>query len=123
MGTCASSQNSKTTESHTGKGKGQGQGKGGGIRGGVAESFRRPSTIMVIDLEGGIKEFRHPLPASSIVSDNPNCFLCNSESIYLGTCLPRVPDDEQLRPGHSNADILTVSVSVHAILTMQPLDN
>lgn len=90
MGVCASSEKSKTTKSNTGKGKGKRH---------VAESFRRPSTIMVIDLEGRIKEFRQPIPASSVISDNPDCFLCNSESIYLGTCTPRVPDDEQLRPG------------------------
>ena len=64
-----------------------------------SESFRRPSTIMVIDLEGRIKEFKRPIPASFVLLQNPNCYLCNSESMYLGTCLPRVPDDDELQPG------------------------
>ncbi|KAI4327531.1 hypothetical protein L6164_019980 [Bauhinia variegata] len=62
-------------------------------------SFRRPSTIMVIDLEGRIKEFKQAIEAKLIISQNPNCFLCNSESMYIGTSIPRVPDEEVLRPG------------------------
>ncbi|XP_054775933.1 uncharacterized protein LOC129284467 [Prosopis cineraria] len=90
MGQCGSSQ------SHKGAKSCRGQGKGGGIAEG---SFRRPSAIMVMDLEGGFKELKQPVTARSVIADNPNCFLCNSESIYLGTCLPPVPEEEQLRPG------------------------
>ncbi|KAL1354751.1 hypothetical protein HN51_006809 [Arachis hypogaea] len=67
---------------------------------GVFESFRRPSSIMVMDMEGkGIREYPRPIPASHVVSETPGCFLCNSESLHVGTCMPRVPDDEDLLPG------------------------
>ncbi|CAL0311522.1 unnamed protein product [Lupinus luteus] len=65
----------------------------------AAESFRRPATIMVIDMKGEIREFMHPIPASHVVSDKLSCFVCNSESLFIGTCIPRVPDEEQLQPG------------------------
>ncbi|KAK8613763.1 hypothetical protein V6N13_101519 [Hibiscus sabdariffa] len=29
---------------------------------------------------------------------NPNCFLCNSELMYVDSRLPHVPEDEQLQP-------------------------
>ncbi|XP_028763965.1 uncharacterized protein LOC114722176 [Neltuma alba] len=90
MGQCGSSESHKGAKSSGGKGRG---------RGAVGESFRRPSAIMVMDLEGGFKELKQPVTASSVIADNPNCFLCDSESIYLGTCLPPVPEEELLRPG------------------------
>ncbi|KAI9089146.1 hypothetical protein K1719_029425 [Acacia pycnantha] len=91
MGLCVSSESNKGAKSCEGS-KGKGRGASG-------ESFRRPSAIMVMDLEGGFKELKQPVTASSVIADHPNCFLCNSESIYLGTCLPPVPEEEELRPG------------------------
>lgn len=90
MGVCAS----KTNEKPRASGKG---GRGGG---GAAESFRRPSSVMVMDMAGGgIKEYKQPVPARVVVSENPDCYLCNSESMCVGTCMPRVPDEEVLLPG------------------------
>ncbi|KAK8486670.1 hypothetical protein V6N11_033123 [Hibiscus sabdariffa] len=37
--------------------------------------------------------------ASLILSQNPDCFLCNSELMYVDSRLPHVPKDEQLQPG------------------------
>ncbi|KAK7309249.1 hypothetical protein RJT34_05819 [Clitoria ternatea] len=96
MGVCASSPHSSssfipktTTESSVRKGAAPR----------ASESFRRPSSIMVMDMLGGIKEFKQPIPASAVLSENPNCFLCNSESMYIGTCMPRLPDHDHLLPG------------------------
>ncbi|MED6167375.1 hypothetical protein PIB30_002350 [Stylosanthes scabra] len=66
----------------------------------VFESFRRPSSIMIMNMDGKrIMEYHRPIPASHVVSDTPGYFLCNSESMHVGTCMPRVPDDEELLPG------------------------
>ena len=54
---------------------------------------------MVMDLHGHIKELKPPVTARTVISDHPDCFLCDSESVYLGTCLPPVPEEEELRRG------------------------
>ncbi|RDX98517.1 hypothetical protein CR513_18531, partial [Mucuna pruriens] len=89
MGVCASSPSSKTT---TASGK-----KSGGAR--ASESFRRPSSIMVMDMVGKITEYKQTVTARTVLSDNPHCYLCNSESVHIGTCMPHVPHDEELLPG------------------------
>lgn len=97
MGACASSPSSKTTTTVSVKMKKS----GGGARlpESESESFRRPSSIMVMDMQGKVKEYKQPVPAKSVLSENSRCYLCNSESVHLGTCMPRVPDDEVLLPG------------------------
>lgn len=58
-----------------------------------------PPTAMVIDLEGGLQEFIRPIRAGQILSQNPNCFLCSSETMFLGSRVPHVPNNEELRLG------------------------
>ncbi|KAI8532920.1 hypothetical protein RHMOL_Rhmol11G0255400 [Rhododendron molle] len=59
-----------------------------------------PTAAMVIhDSDGGHQEFRQPIKAGQILSQNPNCFLSNSETMFLGSHLPQVPDEEQLQLG------------------------
>ncbi|KAK9001563.1 hypothetical protein V6N11_083343 [Hibiscus sabdariffa] len=77
MGICLSSQCSTT--------------KGG-------NSSRPPPTTKIIHPNGKLQEFRQPIRASLILSQNPNCFLCNSELMYVDSRLPHVPEDEQLQP-------------------------
>lgn len=97
MGVCASCHSHKATATSTTRGSG----KGGGVALAVtSESFRRPSSIMVMDMaSGAIKEYKQPVPASVVVSESPNCYLSNAESMCIGTCMPRVPDEEELLPG------------------------
>ncbi|KAE8692608.1 putative Transcriptional regulator SUPERMAN [Hibiscus syriacus] len=76
MGICASSQHSTT--------------KGG-------NSSRPPPTTKIIHPNGKLQEFRQPIKASLLLSQNPECFLCDSELMYVNLRLPRVPEDEQLR--------------------------
>ncbi|KAK7307583.1 hypothetical protein VNO77_40778 [Canavalia gladiata] len=90
MGVCASSPSATTKTISAGR-------KGGVGR--RSQSFRGPSSIVVMDMVGGSKEYRQPIPASLVLSENPSCYLCNSESMYIGTCMPRVPDEEYLLPG------------------------
>ncbi|KAK2426624.1 sts14 protein-like [Trifolium repens] len=93
MGVCASRHDRKITKKTT---------KGG--VGFTSESFRRPSSIMVMNIStGAIKEYKQPIRANVVVSENnddKNCFyLSNAESMCIGTCMPRVPDEEELLPG------------------------
>ncbi|KAL2348454.1 hypothetical protein Fmac_002454 [Flemingia macrophylla] len=70
---------------------------GGSVR--ARESFRRPSWIMVMDTAGKIKEYKTAIPARTVLRENPHCYLCNSESVQIGTYMPRVPEEEYLLPG------------------------
>ncbi|XWS55270.1 hypothetical protein CRYUN_Cryun10bG0160800 [Craigia yunnanensis] len=75
MGICASSQ--YTT-------------KGGNL------SWPQPTTKIIYP-DGRLQEFRQPIKASLVLSQNSNCFLCNSELMYVNSCLPHVPEDEELQ--------------------------
>ncbi|KAG5526563.1 hypothetical protein RHGRI_032744 [Rhododendron griersonianum] len=77
MGICASSQIT---------------GRGGGI-------MKWPPTAMVVDLDGGLQEFRKPIRAGKILSQNPNCFLCSSETMFVASHVPHVPNNEELQLG------------------------
>ncbi|XP_039054246.1 uncharacterized protein LOC120196518 [Hibiscus syriacus] len=82
MGACASSTlNSKLVK-----------GAGGGGRG-------SSTPTKVVDMDGRVQELKQPIQAKKIISQNPNCFLCSSESMTIGRCVPQVPDDEELQPG------------------------
>ncbi|MCI34776.1 hypothetical protein A2U01_0055997, partial [Trifolium medium] len=83
MGVCASCPDRKITAKTT---------RGGSAKGGVSfpsESFRRPSSIMVMNIStGAIKEYKQRIRANVVVSensDNKNCYyLSNAESMCIG---------------------------------------
>ncbi|XVE48632.1 hypothetical protein DITRI_Ditri01bG0017400 [Diplodiscus trichospermus] len=56
-----------------------------------------PPTTKIIYPDGRLQEFRQPIKASFVLSQNPNCFLCNSELMYVNSRLPRVHEDEELQ--------------------------
>ena len=56
-----------------------------------------PPTSKIIYPDGRLQEFRQPIKARLILSQNPNCFLCNSELMYVNSRLPHVPEDEELQ--------------------------
>ncbi|XVE82701.1 hypothetical protein DITRI_Ditri16bG0027000 [Diplodiscus trichospermus] len=85
MGACASS----TSSSKSGK----------TVVGGSSRFRRSSAAAKVVHIDGRVQELRQPIQAKSIISQNPNCFLCSSESMSIGTCVPQVPDDEELQPG------------------------
>lgn len=58
-----------------------------------------PSTAKIIHLDGKLQEFLHPIQAGLILSQNPNCFLCSSESMFINSHAPQVPDKEELQLG------------------------
>lgn len=77
MGTCASSQNT---------------GQGG--------NFTWKSSVNIIDMEGKLQQLKEPKKAGHVLSQNPNCFVCSSESMYVGSPIPRVRPSEELQLGH-----------------------
>ncbi|XVE94096.1 hypothetical protein REPUB_Repub01dG0251500 [Reevesia pubescens] len=56
-----------------------------------------PPTTKIIYPDGRLEEFRQSMKASLVLSQNPNCFLCNSELMYVNSRLPHVPEDEELQ--------------------------
>ncbi|KAL7263732.1 hypothetical protein ACSBR1_001812 [Camellia fascicularis] len=58
-----------------------------------------PSTAMIINFDGRLQEFRQPITAGSILNHHPNCFLCSSETMFVGSHPPQIPHHEQLQLG------------------------
>ncbi|GMI68869.1 hypothetical protein like AT3G50800 [Hibiscus trionum] len=70
------------------------------VGGGGSSVFKRSSAAAkVVHVEGRVQEFRQSVQAKNIVAQNPGHFLCSSESMSIGTCVPHVPDEEELQPG------------------------
>uniref|UniRef100_A0A7C8YQ89 Uncharacterized protein n=1 Tax=Opuntia streptacantha TaxID=393608 RepID=A0A7C8YQ89_OPUST len=78
----------------------------------------RPS-IMVVHSDGRLEEFNQPIRASHILSQHPNSFLCSSESMYVDSIVPQIPEDEELELGQIYF-LLPMSQS-HKVLTLQDL--
>ncbi|XP_058080745.1 uncharacterized protein LOC131228927 [Magnolia sinica] len=57
------------------------------------------ATVKVIHVDGTLQEFDQPIKAGHVTAQNPSCFLCSSESMHLGSHLPRVGEDEELQLG------------------------
>ncbi|KAK2978360.1 hypothetical protein RJ640_016462 [Escallonia rubra] len=57
------------------------------------------STAKIIHNDGRLQEFRQPVKAGQVLSDNANCFLCSSETMYVDSHVPHVPADEELQLG------------------------
>ncbi|KAL7236712.1 hypothetical protein ACSBR1_019922 [Camellia fascicularis] len=60
-----------------------------------------PPTAMIIDMDANLQEFKQPIKAYHILSQNPNSFLCSSETMYVGSRALHVPYDEELQPGQT----------------------
>lgn len=63
------------------------------------KSLKRPLTGKIIHLDGRLQEFREPIEAKHILSQNPDCYLCSSESMFIGSQVPHLGEEEQLQPG------------------------
>ncbi|KAF5194736.1 Hth-type transcriptional regulator [Thalictrum thalictroides] len=81
MGTCVSTQ-----------ANGNGNGNGVGVR-------IKPSTIKIIHVDGRLQEFKQPIVARHILSQNPNRFLCSLETMNVDSYVLQVPETEELQLG------------------------
>ncbi|KAJ8431571.1 hypothetical protein Cgig2_025613 [Carnegiea gigantea] len=59
-----------------------------------------PQVVRVIQRDGKMKEFNPPICAAQILSQNPDCILCSSDSMFVDSYLDHVPEPEELSPGH-----------------------
>ncbi|EEF40074.1 uncharacterized protein LOC125370589 [Ricinus communis] len=64
-----------------------------------SSSSSSSTTIMVIHGDGKLQVLKQATKARKIRSQNPNYFLCSSESMSIGTCVPHMQDDEDLQMG------------------------
>ncbi|XP_030525047.1 uncharacterized protein LOC115737184 [Rhodamnia argentea] len=55
-----------------------------------------PSTLKLIHMDGRLQEFTQTIKASYLLSQNPNCFLCNSESMFIDAIVPWIHEEEDL---------------------------
>ncbi|KAK4258698.1 hypothetical protein QN277_005119 [Acacia crassicarpa] len=58
------------------------------------------SSVNVIDMEGKLQQLKEPKQAWHVLSQNPNFFMCSSESMYVGSPIPHVGPSEELQSGH-----------------------
>ncbi|KAI9124205.1 hypothetical protein K1719_005505 [Acacia pycnantha] len=63
-------------------------------------NLTRKSSVNVIDMEGKLQQLEEPKKAWHVLSQNPNCFMCSSESMYVGSPIPQVGPSEELQLGH-----------------------
>uniref|UniRef100_A0A7C9D1P9 Uncharacterized protein n=1 Tax=Opuntia streptacantha TaxID=393608 RepID=A0A7C9D1P9_OPUST len=59
-----------------------------------------PQVVRVIQPDGKVKEFNPPICAAQILSQNPNCILCSSDSMFVDSYPEHVPESEELHTGH-----------------------
>lgn len=86
---------------------------------GGCNSFWRQLTAKIIHMHGRLQEFREPIKASHILSQNPNFYLCSSESMFIGSKVPHLAKEEQLQLGQIYF-LLPLSMS-QSPLTLQDL--
>ncbi|KAG9440856.1 hypothetical protein H6P81_021021 [Aristolochia fimbriata] len=94
----------------------------------------RPAAAKVIHVDGRLQEFPVPVRAGQVASQNPGCFLCSSESMFLDTHIPRICEGEELQVGHiyflvplahahnplSLPDLCALAVKASAALAVSP---
>lgn len=56
--------------------------------------------VNIIDTEGRLQQVKESTKAEDVLSQNPNCFMCSSESMYVGRVVPHVGPKEELQIGH-----------------------
>ncbi|GLT39111.1 hypothetical protein SLA2020_133180 [Shorea laevis] len=87
MGACLSSSNPSPRKTGTVVGAG-----------GALTATKHLPTAKVVHMDGRIQDFKPPVQAKHVTSQNPDHFLCSSEAMSIGTSVPAMPNDEELQP-------------------------
>ncbi|KAL2906265.1 Non-homologous end joining protein Ku [Bienertia sinuspersici] len=74
---------------------------------------------MIIHLDGRLEEFNQPITVSHIVSKHPNCFVANSEFMYVDSIVLPIPNDDELELGQIYF-LLPLS-QAHKVFSLQDL--
>lgn len=65
---------------------------------GGKQRWESSSTVVnIVHLDGKLQQLKEPTKAWHVLSQNPNCFLCCSESMYVGSPIPPVSPSEELQ--------------------------
>ncbi|MED6197893.1 hypothetical protein PIB30_061111 [Stylosanthes scabra] len=65
-----------------------------------AGNFTWESCVNIVHLDGTLQQLKKPLKAWHVLSQNPNCFLCSSESMNVGSTMQGVDPSEELQLDH-----------------------
>ena len=55
------------------------------------------STVNIVHLDGRLQQPKKPVKAWHVLSQNPNCFICCSETMNLGSPMQAVSPSEELQ--------------------------
>lgn len=58
------------------------------------------STVNIVHFDGKLQQLKEPVKAWHVLSQNPNHFLCSSESMYVGSPMTPVVPNEELQLNH-----------------------
>ncbi|XP_020216738.1 uncharacterized protein LOC109800361 [Cajanus cajan] len=58
------------------------------------------STVNIVHLDGKLEQLKEPTKAWHVLSENPNCYMCCSESMYVGLPMPPVAPTQELQSDH-----------------------
>ncbi|OIW08696.1 hypothetical protein TanjilG_03372 [Lupinus angustifolius] len=58
------------------------------------------STVNIVHLDGRSQQLKEPTKAWVVLSQNPNSFICCSESMYVGSPMPPMAPTQELQLGH-----------------------
>ncbi|XP_028776618.1 uncharacterized protein LOC114733335 [Neltuma alba] len=87
--------------------------------------------VSIVHFDGKLQQWKQPLKAGYVLSQNPNSFICSSNSMYIGSLLPHVAPSEELQVGEiyfliplfksdiplSLQELGALAVKAHAALT------
>lgn len=68
-------------------------------RGKECAKVQQEFTVKLILCNAKLQEFNRPVRASEILSQYPDCFICCSESMFIGSAVPPIREDEELQVG------------------------
>ncbi|CAL0329209.1 unnamed protein product [Lupinus luteus] len=64
------------------------------------ENLSWQSTVNIVELDGRLQQLKEPTKAWLVLSQNPNCFICSSESMYVGSVMLPLAPNQELQLGH-----------------------
>ncbi|KAK4742308.1 hypothetical protein SAY87_000309 [Trapa incisa] len=64
-----------------------------------AKNLHHCSTVKLLLCDGMLQEFHRPVRAEEVLSKWPECFICCSESMFIGSAVPRIHEEEELQVG------------------------
>ncbi|KAK7257911.1 hypothetical protein RIF29_32232 [Crotalaria pallida] len=64
------------------------------------EKLSWQSKVNIVHLDGKLQQLKEPTKAWVVLSQNPDCFICSSESMYVGSPMHPLAPNQELQLGH-----------------------